>query len=42
MYHAIVKRIAKKNFERIKQKDFESLAMIALRTSITALEGSTL
>ena len=26
MYHAIVKRIARKNFERINQKDFESLA----------------
>jgi len=26
MYHAIVKRIAKKNFERVNQKDFESLA----------------
>lgn len=25
MYHAIVKRIAKKNFERVNQKDFEAL-----------------
>lgn len=25
MYHAIVKRIAKKNFERVNQRDFESL-----------------
>lgn len=26
MYHEIVKRIAKKNFERVNQRDFESLA----------------
>ena len=25
MYHTIVKRIAKKNFERVNQKDFDSL-----------------
>lgn len=25
MYHAIVKRIAKKNFERVNQRDFNSL-----------------
>jgi ketosteroid isomerase-like protein len=25
MYHAIVKRIAKKNFERVNQRDFDSL-----------------
>ena len=25
MYHAIVKRIAKKNFERVNQKDFDAL-----------------
>ncbi len=25
MYHAIIKRIAKKNFERVNQRDFDSL-----------------
>ncbi len=25
MYHAVVKRIAKKNFERVNQKDFDAL-----------------
>jgi hypothetical protein len=25
MYHAIVKRIARKNFERVDQKDFDAL-----------------
>ncbi len=41
MYHAIVKRIARKNFERLNLKDFDALLKAASPIFIIVFTGLT-
>jgi hypothetical protein len=41
MYHAIVKRIANKNFERVNERDFASLLKVVFPTFIIVSAART-